>query len=426
VRLSWRLAAVAGVLALALTACTSSPPRAAPAPRPAPASPVAPVALPGCSAATTAGKQLPAGLARLSAVPGNPFGVAVTADGRWSFVSLSAGGQGKGGLGVFADTGSASPRLVHQIPVPGAAGLGMVLTPDGRYLLVATGGSGAAVVSVPAAEQGSRNAVLGTLTGTSAGRGASGAIEVAVSPDGKFAFVSLEGSADIAVFNLQRALASHFHTSGFVGDVPANIAPVGLAVSPNGDWLYSTSELGSAKALRLSARASRHGALGAQGTLAVISLHKAETDPAHAIVATVEAGCSPVRVITSKSGGTVWVTARASNMLLAFSASRLRGDPAHALIARVEVGEAPVGLALVDSGRRVVVADSDRFNQPGASSSLAVVNVAAALAHKAALAGYLRAGGFPRQMTLEPGGRILLVTNFGSQQLETVNVTNLP
>jgi DNA-binding beta-propeller fold protein YncE len=383
------------------------------------------VAVPGCSTATAAGKQLPAGLAALSAVPGDPFGVVVAADGRWSFVSLIAASQGNGGLGVFADTGSASPRLVHQIPLPGPGGLGMTLTPDGRYLLVATG-SGAAVVSVAAAEQGSRNAVLGTLTGTSAGRGASGAIEVAVSPDGRFAFVSLEYSADIAVFNLQRALASHFHTSGFVGDVPANIAPVGLAVSPNGDWLYSTSELGSAKALRLSARASRNGALGAQGTLAVISLHKAETDPAHAIVATVGAGCSPVRVITSKNGGTVWVTARASNMLLAFSASRLRGDPAHALIARVEVGEAPVGLALVDGGRRVVVADSNRFGQPGASSSLAVVNVAAALAHKAALAGYLRAGGFPRQMTLEPGGRILLVTNFASQQLETVNVTNLP
>ena len=29
-------------------------------------------------------------------------------------------------------------------------------------------------------------------------------------------------------------------------------------------------------------------------------------------------------------------------------------------------------------------------------------------------------------MALEPDGRTLLVTNFESQQLETVNVTNLP
>jgi len=193
-----------------------------------------------------------------------------------------------------------------------------------------------------------------------------------------------------------------------------------MAVAPDGDWLYATSEVN---------RTHRNGpgaAGGAQGSLSVISLHKAETDPAHSVVSRVDAGCSPVRVVTSASGGTVWVTARESDMLLGFSASRLRGDPSDSLIARVEVGEAPVGLALVDSGQRVVVADSNRFQRQGASASLAVVNVVAALAGKPALAGYLPAGSFPRQMDLEPGGRTLLVTNFGSQQLETVNVANLP
>ena len=384
---------------------------------------VSSVTAPGCSAAAAAGRQLPAGLARLSPVPGDPFGVAVTADGRWSFVSLLPNGSG-GAIGVFADAGSAVPRLVRQIPVSGQP-LGVMLTADGRYLLAANG-SGATVVSVQAAEQGSGNAVLGTLRSGGSGP-AGGAIEVATSRDGRFAFVSLEDSEKIAVFNLQQALASHFRSSGFVGDVPAGVAPVGLAVSPNGDWLYSTSELQSFSELR---RAAHHGTqsleLGGRGTLAVISVHKAETDPAHAIVSTVTAGCSPVRVITSTSGGTVWVTARGSDMLLGFSASRLRGDPAHSLIARAEVGEAPVGLALVDGGQRVVVADSNRFSQQGAKSSLAVVDVAAALAHRPALAGYLPAGGFPRQMALEPDGRVLLVTDFASRQLETVNVASLP
>jgi len=421
VRLSGRSAVA--IAALALAACTSGAPPATPGPRPVSTSPVvSSVAAPGCSAAAAPGRQLPAGLARLSAVPGDPFGVAVTADGRWSFVSLVPNGSG-GALGVFADTGSASPRLVRQIPLSGAA-LGVTLTPDGRYLLVASG-SGAAVVSVQAAEQGSPNAVLGTLS--SGGGQAGGAIEVATSRDGRFAFVSLEDSDKIAVFNLQQALASHFRASGFVGDVPAGVAPVGLAVSPDGYWLYSTSELRSFSEVR---RAAHHGTLslelGGQGTLAVISVRKAETDPAHAIVSTVTAGCSPVRVITSPSGGTVWVTARGSDMLLGFSASRLRGDPAHSLIAWAGVGEAPVGLALVDGGQRVVVADSNRFGRRGARSSLAVVTVAAALAHRPALAGYLPAGGFPRQMALEPDGRVLLVTNFSSRQLETVNVASLP
>ena len=226
----------------------------------------------------------------------------------------------------------------------------MTLTPDERYLLVANG-SGATVVSAQAAEQGGGNAVLGTLSSGGSGP-AGGAIEVATSPMSRFAFVSLENSGKIAVFNLQQALASHSRTAGFVGGRAAGVAPVGLAVSPNGDWLYSTSELESIRALRRTDAAGREPAQGGQGTLAVISMHKAETEPAHAIVSTVTAGCSPVRVITSTSGGTVWVTARGSDMLLGFAASRLRGDPAHSLIARAEVGEAPVGLALVGGGQR--------------------------------------------------------------------------
>ena len=424
---SWRPAIA--IVTVALTGCSGGVPHAWLSAHTSHAAMARSAAgMPRCSAATAAAAHLAAGLVRLSPVPRDPFGVAVTADGRWAFVSYLSAGQGGGDVGAFAATGTASPRLIRQIPVP--QGLGMALTPGDRSLLVAQG-AGAAVLGVRAAGQGARNAVLGTLSsGGATNPGAGGAIEAAVSPDGRYAFVSLEYSGAIAVFNLQRALASHFRTSGFVGDIPMGIAPVGMAVSPDGDWLYATSEVNPA-------RGNGPGtAGGARGPLAVISLPKAEADPAHSVVSRVDAGCSPVRVVTSASGGTVWVTARESDMLLAFSASRLRGDPSHSLVARVEVGEAPVGLALVDGGQRVVVADSNRFQRPGAdsnrfqrpgaSASLAVVNVAAALAGRPALAGYLPAGSFPRQMALEPGGHTLLVTNFGSQQHETVNVANLP
>jgi DNA-binding beta-propeller fold protein YncE len=357
----------------------------------------------------------------MSRVSGDPFGVAVTADGRWSFVSSPFGtrpGPAGGWIAVFTNSGSAAPRLVRSIPA--AEPLGVTITHNGRYLLAASG-SGAVVVSVQQAEEDVPHKVLGTLRSGGTGRhgaAAGGAIEVATSPDDRFAFVSLEDSSEIAVFNLQQALASGFRTSGFVGDIPAGIAPVGLAVAPDGRWLYATSEV---------APPAKGGSLGrGQGTLSVIDLSKAETDPAHSVAAVVAAGCSPVRVITSADGGEVWVTARESDALLAFSAARLLTDPAHALIARVGVGEAPVGLALADGGQRIVVADSNRFSQRGASSNLAVVNVAAALADKPALAGYLPAGGFPRQMALEPNGRTLLVTDFTSRQLETVDVANLP
>jgi DNA-binding beta-propeller fold protein YncE len=207
------------------------------------------------------------------------------------------------------------------------------------------------------------------------------------------------------------ALSDGFKPPSYVGAVPLGIAPVGVAVSPDGRWLYATSE---------------SSATMTQGTLSVISLAKAERDPAHAVVATVGAHCSPVRVVVSSDGNVVWVTARESDQLLAFSAGKLRTDPKHALLAAVRVGESPVGLALTGGGRDVVVADSNRFGAPGARAKLTVVSAAAALAHRPAVLGTIRAGSFPREMALEPNGLTLLVGNFASDQLEAVAAGNLP
>jgi 6-phosphogluconolactonase (cycloisomerase 2 family) len=282
-------------------------------PRATPQRPVAVTGAPACSTATAAAPALHRVPVTLGPVPGAPFGVAATADGRWAFVSF----PGAGSVDVFRIGRQAVPAQVRQL-VPAGQPLGETLTRSGRYLLAADDGSGAGVISVSRAER------------------------------------------------------------------------------------------------------------GQQGTLTVINLDRAETDPGASVAVTVTAGCSPVRVATSADGRVVWVTARGSDRLLAFSAARLRTDPAHALIASVEVGEAPVGLALVDRGQRIVAADSNRFGTAGAASSLAVISVPRALAGQPALLGYLRTGGFPREMALEPSGRILLVTDFSSQQLEAVDAAGLP
>jgi DNA-binding beta-propeller fold protein YncE len=144
---------------------------------------------------------------------------------------------------------------------------------------------------------------------------------VAISSDGRYTFVTLEISDYLAVFDLQKALTGGFGPSDFVGTVPLGIAPVGLAVSPDGRWIYATSQ-------------TRKGGTSTgrrAGTLTAISLRRAETKPAAAVVATVPAGCSPVRVITSADGNVLWVTARGSDAVLGFSATRLRADPRHAL-----------------------------------------------------------------------------------------------
>lgn len=304
-----------------------------------------------------------------------------------------------------------APVLVHAVTVAGPTA-GAVLSKNGRLLLVAGGAGGAAVISVPAAERGSRHAVLGSLVPPGGGR-TNGAIEVAITPDGRYAFISLEYADQIAVFNLASATAADFREgSGYIGAIPTGVAPVGLAVSPDGHWLYATSELED--------QGSKIG------TLSVISVARAESDPAESVVASVPAGCVPVRVVTSANGSDVWVAARGSDALLAFSAAKLRTDAGHALLADVPVGKAPVGLALARAGTLMVIADSDRFAAGFPVSNLAVVNVADALAGKAALVGYLPAGRFPRDVAASADGSVVLVANFASGDAEAINAAALP
>jgi DNA-binding beta-propeller fold protein YncE len=373
---------------------------------------------------------------------GSPFGVAVTPDGRYGFVAVAGGSM----IDVLqmAKTASGRPVFVRAIPVTGEP-LGETITPDGKYLLAADG-NGAVVISVARAESGASGAVLGTLAapgGSGNGPGAlsRSAIEVATSRDGRYAFVTLEYDQRAVVFNLAAALSRGFGSADYVGAIPLGQAAVGLAVSPDGRWLYATSE-GAVPAqhpvgIRASPARSGPALSAAQaaragiepneppGTLTLIDVQRAETDPAHSVVATVDAGCQPVRVITAANGTQVWVTARASDDVLCFAAARLVTDPSHALVAVVRVGEAPVGLTAVRDGTLIVVADSNRFSVSGAHADLTVINVADALDGRPALVGRIPAGLFPRDMTAAPNGTVL-VSNFSSGQVESVDTATIP
>ena len=435
-------AACAAALAITCTAYTFAPARAsasagggtvrastagAVAPTP-PSIPLRSLPSPTCTTATAPSSALKGVRTAMVSVHGSPFGVVAASTGRWAFVAVP------GGVDVLRAGRSLAPAVVRTIRLAGGPA-GLAITPDGRYLLAADG-NGAVVISVDRAERGTAKAVIGTLSAPNRSPlNDDSAIEVAISPNGQFAFVTLEYADTAVVFNLGKALRKSFGATDYVGSIPLGLAAVGMAVSPDGRWLYATSELALPKHSpsvgqhgRLSATSELAGVsatVGQFGTLTVIDLRRAETRPASSVVATVDAGCQPVRVITSADGREVWVTARASDDLLCFSAARLASDPAHALVAVVRVGEAPVGLAAVRGGSLIVVADSNRFGARGAIADLDVVNVAAALSGRRAVVGHIRSGLFPREMALLRTG-ILLVSNYGSDQVEAVDVAGIP
>ncbi len=350
---------------------------------------------PGCTTTVAPAPHL-AVRPNFTNVPGLPFDVVTTPNGRFTFVSSEgASGSGGGEILVYRGDGEGA-STVATVPLGNLDPAGMALADHGRLLLVAASGD-LVVVDVAKAERGDSGAVTAEVGGAG-----SGAIEVAPTPDGKAAFVSMEDNRSVDVFRL-----SGTRRPTYVGAVPVEALPVGIAFSPDRRTAYVTSE------------EAKSGNPNSLGTLSVLGVSVAESHPAKAVEHTVVAGCAPVRVVVAPDG-TVWVTARQSDAVLGFSASDLAsGKPA--LVADVPVGAAPVGMALFDHGGRLLVADSNRFGDPRATATLAVIDLSGA----PGLVGYLPAGVFPRQMTLEPGGREIDVTNYMSSQLETVPVPPL-
>ncbi|KAH0371489.1 hypothetical protein KCU89_g18462, partial [Aureobasidium melanogenum] len=184
-------------------------------------------------------------------VSANPFGLAYALDGSAAFVALN------GTLGVL-NTTTFPPNLSREIPLPAATlregilspyiegATGIAVTKDGRFVLVTTFGSSALIVDVAKAIANSTDAVVGALPGDiSYGNSA---IEVTVSPDGKYAFLSQEdgssatffqGSVEVIALN---ETANGTLTSSFVATELLDFLVVGTAVSPDGRYLYATSE----------------------------------------------------------------------------------------------------------------------------------------------------------------------------------------
>jgi len=354
---------------------------------------------PACTSAPANAKTISSARSATVALGGNPFGVVVTPNGKYSFVARG------GSIAVLNnDGGSAAPTQVASIPAPGAEKT-EAITSNGRYVLAVTG-NGAYVIDAIKAEDGAGSgAVLGTLSGP-AGNTSN---EVLASSDGKFAFITFQNDGDVAVFNLQQAIKGGFGHSGYKGliQLGPQSSPQGMAESPDGHWLYVTGE-------------------SKNGRVYVVDMTKAETDPRHAVRSSAAAGCGPARVIVSADGSDIWVTDRDSNALVAFSASQLIDDPSHALIARVGVGETPLGLSFVNGGSAILVADANLHKADGADN-LALISTQMALqGKKAALQGFISTGRVPRELAAEPGGHTLLSTDYGSGQLQAIEVGSLP
>ena len=359
--------------------------------------------------------------------PGRPFEPVVSSDGCWIFVTLLPRQGGDGGSVAVVRRSGGSLTVARTVAIKGNP-TGAVLTHDDKLLIIADGGY-LAFLDATRLRSGDGDPVLGYI-----GDGSPvGFIYANVSGDDRYLFASAERGASILVVDLGQARADGFQGRGGVARLDVGNAPISVTLSPDGRYLYTTSEVAlPAWNWPRSCRPENPNGRGnppyhPQGAIIVFDVQRALADPAHAALSRVAAGCSPVRLVLSPAGDVAYVSARGDNMLQAFDTQRLVSDTAHALVGKVEVGIAPVGVAVIDSGARVVVTSSNRFGGgKGDRQPLAVVDAAKLRTGAQALIGTIPAGAFPRELRATADGHTLFVTNFASQELEMIDLGRAP
>jgi DNA-binding beta-propeller fold protein YncE len=355
-------------------------------------------------------------------LPGRPFGIAVSKDGCRVFVAVS---RESTGIAVLRREGG-NMKVERVVGLPGMP-TEIVLTHDNKLLIVADG-EGVTFLDAERLFQGGHDAVLGRIRDQEG----DATINVNVTSDDRFLFVSNERAASITVIDLAKARAEGFQRSAIVGRVPVGVAPIALVFSPDEKLLYTTSEVVSRVLIlnwpavcRPEGRAARGGE-HPEGAVFVIDVAKAETRPEKAVLGVVSAGCSPVRLAISPGGDFLYVTARNSNAMLCFKAAKVINDPQHALVGEVPVGVAPVPIMITADGSTILVGNSNRFaSRPGDHQDITVIDAARVGDGKRAVLGKLPAQGFPRKLATSADGRTVFLSNFTSNTLEIIDVERI-
>jgi DNA-binding beta-propeller fold protein YncE len=351
-------------------------------------------------------------------------------DGCWIYVSLATGngeaGDSDPAAKIVVLARAAGRISLRRVVHVGGNPNGMALTHDGKMLVLADGNR-VGFFDTARLDSGHGNPALGYWND---GTEAPGRTYVSVTSDDAYLFVSDENVGTISVINLAKAKASHFAATAIVGRIPVGNGPVAVTLSRDEKYLFSTSlfmDPATDWPPECQPEWDPQAQKNAQGAVFVIDVATAKADPAHSVVATVRAGCTPVRLVVSPRGDVAYVSARGENSLLAFDTRSLVLDPTHALIGKVPTGTAPIGIAVIENGRKIVVTNSNRFGTaPSGDQSLSVIDASRIAGGDAAIIGSIPAGSLPREMSLSPDLRTLFVVNTNSKNLEIIDLARLP
>jgi DNA-binding beta-propeller fold protein YncE len=354
-------------------------------------------------------------------LPLHPWMVAMLKRSCALLVSVSDDGEpAKGAIVVLQPVGG-SLAVAFMLNLP-TEPVGMALTSDESVVAVA-GMSRIYFVDVGAMLGGKAKAILGELEYD---KGA-GTVSVALSRDNHILFASDEFVGTVTLIDFAAAQAAGFLNVPVLGRIPVGGSPTILEVTVDSEYVFVPVEAVSRRYKPPILCADHPGgkAVNAVGAILAIDVAAAQTSRGNAMRRRSYAGCSPVRMKLSQNGRTAFVTDREENLLRILDTTKiLRGEP-DALVTAVHVGPVPIGLALVDHDRLALVANSNRWAKEQKPQTLTVIDISDGDGRNPAILGSIRVGIFPRDLSVSPDGRTVVVSNFGSNSLTLLDVSKL-
>ncbi|QJU58889.1 YncE family protein [Sphingomonas sp. AP4-R1] len=338
-------------------------------------------------------------------LPGRPFASVSSSDNCQIFASLVQD-RNAGSIAVLSNK-NGKFELTRIVQTPMGSGGGLKLSHNGDLLAVA---AKQAVILLDAHILANPDAARDPIVAV-VPEGAFGALYPQFSKDDSILFVSEERNQSVVVINVANAVQGRTNKA-IIGRVPVGQAPVGLALSPDGTKLFSTSQsLGGTGPCRPEQGAETPYA---EGAVFVIDTALAIASPERSVIRIEKAGCNPVRVEISSSGQYLWVSARSDGRILAFDADLIaRPLIRSALVKTLVVGSSPIGLAISPDGRRLWVANSGRYDYTAGSLTL----VEPADPSKAKAVSEIKVGRFPRDISFMPDGNALVISQFGENEI---------
>ena len=194
---------------------------------------------------------------------GCPWGMAVSPGGGYLYVTNKCSANGTGGLSVYSLSNGVPTALSGSPYTTGALGLPVnaVVSPDGKYLYVTNFGTtnGADGLSAYSLSNGVPTALSG---GATVSTGSSGQPDgLAVGPNGKYLYVTNNGSSTgaggLSAYSLSNGVPTALSGSPYATGTKGS--PKGVAVGPKGDYLYVVNNGSSAGAGGLSVYSLSNG-----------------------------------------------------------------------------------------------------------------------------------------------------------------------